>query len=113
MQNLATAEELNELQQAFNILDISKTGRITKEELITGFQTSTHEGRAEVDAIFKEVDLDGNGEIEFSEWVVASIDKNSLITDDKLKMAFGLFDKDGGGTIDSKEVKSTLTGSNG
>lgn len=113
VQNLATAEELNELQQAFNILDISKTGRITKEELITGFQTSTHEGRAEVDAIFKEVDLDGNGEIEFSEWVVASIDKNSLITDDKLKMAFGLFDKDGGGTIDSKEVKSTLTGSNG
>jgi len=59
------------------------------------------------------VDLDGNGEIEFSEWVVASIDKNSLITDEKLKMAFGLFDKDGGGTIGSKEVKSTLTGFGG
>ena len=28
-------------------------------------------------------------------------------------MAFGLFDKDDGGTIDSKEVKATLTGSNG
>ena len=28
-------------------------------------------------------------------------------------MAFGLFDKDGGGTIDSKEVKSTLTGFSG
>ena len=31
--NLATAEELNELQRAFNTLDISKTGKITKEEL--------------------------------------------------------------------------------
>lgn len=111
--HLATTEELNELQQAFNTLDISKTGRITKDELLQGFQAFTHEAREEVDAIFQEVDLDGNGEIEFSEWVVASIDKNSLITDDKLKMAFGLFDKDGGGTIDSKEVKSTLTGFSG
>ena len=31
--NLATAEELNDLQKAFNTLDISKTGKITKEEL--------------------------------------------------------------------------------
>lgn len=54
--------------------------------------------------------MDGNGTIEFSEWIVASIDKNSLITDEKLQLAFNLFDSDGGGTIDSKEVKSTLTG---
>lgn len=56
--------------------------------------------------------MDGNGEIEFSEWIVASIDKNSLITDEKLKLAFALFDQDGGGTIDSFEVKETLTGFN-
>ena len=111
--NLATVEELNELQRAFNTLDISKTGKITKEELFQGFQAFTDEARDEVDAIFKEVDLDGNGEIEFSEWIVASIDKNSLITDEKLKMAFNLFDKDGGGTISAHEVKSTLTGFNG
>lgn len=113
MHNLATTEELNELQQAFNTLDISKTGKITREELYTGFQSYTTEAREEVDAIFNEVDLDGNGEIEFSEWIVASIDKNSLITDEKLQMAFNLFDKDGGGTIDSKEVRDTLTGFTG
>ena len=39
-------------------------------------------------AIFDEVDLDGNGEIEFSEWIVASIDKRSLVTDEKLVLAF-------------------------
>ena len=52
--------------------------------MYTGFQSHTQEAREEVDAIFDEVDLDGNGEIEFSEWIVASIDKNSLITDEKL-----------------------------
>lgn len=111
--NLATPEELNELQRAFNTLDISRTGKITREELYIGFSSNTQEGREEVDAIFDEVDLDGNGEIEFSEWIVASIDKNTLITDEKLKLAFSLFDADGGGTIDAKEVKATLTGFNG
>lgn len=100
------------MQRAFNTLDISKTGKITKDELFQGFQAYTAEAREEVDAIFNEVDLDGNGEIEFSEWIVASIDKNSLITDEKLKMAFKLFDKDDGGTIDSHEVKATLIGFN-
>ena len=54
--------------------------------------------------------MDGNGTIEFSEWIVASIDKNSLITEEKLRLAFGLFDADGGGTISSDEVIETLTG---
>ena len=56
--------------------------------------------------------MDGNGEIEFSEWIVASIDKNSLITQEKLEMAFALFDKDGGGTLDAAEIKATLIGDN-
>lgn len=46
----------------------------------------------EVEEIFAEVDLDKNGEIEFSEWVIASIDKTSLLTDEKLKIAFSIFD---------------------
>ena len=56
--------------------------------------------------------MDGNGEIEFSEWIVASIDKNSRITQEKLEMAFALFDKDGGGTLDAAEIKATLIGDN-
>lgn len=35
--NLATAEEINVLQRAFNTLDVSKSGKITKEELFEGF----------------------------------------------------------------------------
>lgn len=39
------------------------------------FGAFSEDARAEVENIFAEVDLDKNGEIEFSEWVVASIDK--------------------------------------
>jgi len=63
--------------------------------------------------IFDEVDVDGSGEIEFSEWIVASIDKDSLITEEKLRQAFSLFDTDDSGTIRIDEVKATLTGNQG
>jgi len=38
----------------------------------------------EVDKIMKLADFDGNGEIEYSEWVVATMDKHNLLTDEKL-----------------------------
>ena len=69
------------------------------------------EDAAIVDAIFEEVDLDGNGEIEFTEWIVASIKKKSLLAPERLKLAFQLFDKDKTGSINMQEVKETLTGS--
>jgi len=91
-------------------LDTSGDGKIGKEELIVAFGAFSADARKEVEEIFAEVDLDKNGEIEFSEWVVASIDKTSLLTDEKLRIAFSIFDKDGGGSISPNEVKATLVG---
>ena len=62
----------------------------------------------EVDKIMKLADFDGNGEIEYSEWVVATLDKQSLLTDEKLRTAFSIFARDGGGTISAKELKEVL-----
>ena len=56
----------------------------------------------------KLADFDGNGEIEYSEWVVATLDKQSLLTDEKLRTAFSIFDRDGGGTISATELKEVL-----
>ena len=46
--------------------------------------------------------------LKYLEWVVATINKEKLLTDEKLKQAFSLFDKDGSGTISSEEVKEIL-----
>jgi Ca2+-binding EF-hand superfamily protein len=40
--------------------------------------------------------------------VVATINKQKLLTNEILWSAFNLFDKDGGGTISSMEVKAVL-----
>ena len=58
-----------------------------------------------IEKIFTKVDMDKSGFIDYSEWVVATIDKKKLLSEEKLKAAFSLFDKDGGGTISAHEVK--------
>ena len=92
MEHLATAEELDELHKAFDAINISRNGQITVEELSEAFNAYTPEEQAAIQRIFEEVDLDNSGSIEFSEWIVASIDKRSLISEEKLKLAFRLFD---------------------
>ena len=63
-----------------------------------------------VDKIFNTVDKDHNGTIDYAEWLVATVDKEKLLTEEKLKAAFNLFDTDGGGTISIEEVKNHLYG---
>ena len=92
VEHLATPEELDELHKAFDAINISRNGQITIEELSEAFNAYTVEEQAEIKKIFEEVDLDNSGSIEFSEWIVASIDKRSLISEEKLKLAFRLFD---------------------
>lgn len=54
------------------------------------------------------VDHDGNGFIDFSEWIVATIWKEKLLSPECLEYAFTLFDKDGSGSISADEIREIL-----
>ena len=106
---LASKEQMDELQKAFKALDINKTGVLSREELLIGYRQLMGDlAEAEVDRIMEIADADKSGAIDYSEWVVATINKTQLLSDEKLKQAFDLFDRDGGGTISSSEVKEVL-----
>jgi len=64
--------------------------------------------KEETDNIFKKVDADGNGTISYEEFIRASIDKRSILTDKNLMTAYKLFDKNGDGSIEAKEIKEVL-----
>lgn len=63
---------------------------------------------ADLDKIMSMVDADGNGEIDYSEWIIATVNKKKLLSDDKLQAAFDMFDKDGSGAISPDEIKEVL-----
>jgi calcium-dependent protein kinase len=65
----------------------------------------------QVDQMFAAVDVDGSGEIDYSEFVMATMNEKDLITNEKLKAAFKIFDKDGNGHIGPDEIYRVLGGS--
>ena len=52
------------------------------------------------------MDADGDGKINYQEFMTAASDKASLVKEDYLKAAFKTFDKDNNGSISLEELKS-------
>ena len=62
----------------------------------------------EIERMFRSVDSDNSGFIDYSEFVVAAMNEKQLTSNDKLQAAFNMFDKDGSGVISSDEIKDVL-----
>lgn len=107
---MVTKEEQGRLQKVFIALDVNQDGYLQYDELLQGFTDiyGEDEAKEEVDRIFKLVDVDHSGEIDFSEFVTASVNKTNLLQEQKLKAAFQYYDKDGSGSISVDEIKGVL-----
>jgi calcium-dependent protein kinase len=106
--NNTQIEQAREAIKLFNKIDINNDGKIAKEELYTGLQSYLKlEGeklREEVEIIFKNIDTDHNGFIEYEEFIRAAIDKEYFLKENFLRYAFNYFDRDGSGLITMDEV---------
>lgn len=72
-------------------------------------------GRQSVDEwnlMLKNIDTDGDGNINYTEFITAAMDREILINQDNLKAVFNLFDQDGNGLIEVKELKDVFEGRN-
>ena len=58
--------------------------------------------------MFDAVDIDQSGFIDYTEFLVASANQKSLLSDNRLKAAFQMFDKDGSGMITQEEIRAVL-----
>ena len=95
----------------FNQMDKSGDGKITKAELLKGlserYKSKTLE--QDVDAIYKNLDMDNNGYIGYEEFVRAAVSKEYFVKDNVLRFAFRYFDKDDSGEITFDEIENLFT----
>ncbi len=93
---LISSKEKEQLQSVFLTLDKDKDGKLGKEELIMGFRETFGEGfpaEEEVEKVMEHIDIDRNGFIDLTEFVIATINKKNLLSNERLVTAFIMFDK--------------------
>ena len=97
----------------FNQIDINGDGKITEHELYKGLCTKVKSDALEDDVrdIYKKLDMDDDGYIEYEEFVRAAVSKEKFMGDNVLKFAFRFFDKDNSGKIDFNEVEKVFKNS--
>ena len=87
-------------------LDVNGDGSLTFEELKQGLKDKEN-GDALME-LMKSADTDGSGEINYTEFLAATMDAKLFIREEYLRTAFNMFDKDGSGKIDNEEIISLL-----
>ncbi|KAJ3876130.1 calmodulin-like protein [Lentinula edodes] len=103
-------EQINEFKEAFSLFDKDGDGTITTLELGTVMRSlGQNPTDAELQDMINEVDVDGNGTIDFKEFL-SMMEKKFKDTDseEEIRQAFQVFDKDGNGTISAKELKAVM-----
>ncbi|CAL9080414.1 unnamed protein product [Musa textilis] len=102
-------EEIQGLKQMFTNLDTDKSGTITYEELKTGLaRLGSKLSEAEVKQLMDAADVDGNGSIDYIEFITATMSRHRLERDEHLYRAFQYFDKDNSGFITRDELESAM-----
>ncbi len=103
--------QIAELREVFALFDKDGDGTITANELGTVMgQLGQAPTDSELQDMVNEVDLDGNGTIDFSEFLglVGKMIKEGQ-SDDEMKEAFDIFDKDGNGLISAVELRNVMS----
>lgn len=101
-----TEDQIAEFKEAFGLFDKDGDGSITTNELGTVMRSlGQNPSEAELRDMISEVDADGNGTIDFPEFLNLMARKmKDTDSEEELKEAFKVFDKDQNGYISAAEL---------
>ena len=91
-------EEKDELLKTFKKLDLDQDGQLTA-------MMGEEEAKKEVDRIFKSIDVNNTGAIDFSEFLLATMNHKKVLSEERLAQVFKIFDSDNSGSISKQEIK--------
>ncbi|RRT68587.1 hypothetical protein BHE74_00003021 [Ensete ventricosum] len=108
--DLLTQEQITEFKEAFCLFDKDGDGCITLEELATVIKSlDQNPSEEELQEMIRNVDLDGNGTIDFGEFLNLMARKmKETDEEEELKEAFKVFDNDQNGYISASELRNVM-----
>mmetsp|Transcript_6144 Transcript_6144/g.10526 ORF Transcript_6144/g.10526 Transcript_6144/m.10526 type:complete len:314 (+) Transcript_6144:44-985(+) len=111
MADQLTEEQIAEFKEAFSLFDKDGDGTITTKELGTVMRSlGQNPTEAELTDMINEVDADGNGTIDFPEFLTMMARKmKDTDSEEEILEAFKVFDKDGNGLISAAELRYIMT----
>lgn len=86
------------MREAFRALDTENLGMLSLTEVKQAFKDANMPSE-DVEKIFRSLDGNGDGLINYSEFLAATVDRKKALTMQNLQFAFHHFDVDGSGYI--------------
>ncbi|KAG6473441.1 calcium-dependent protein kinase 20-like [Zingiber officinale] len=104
-----SVDDVADIKATFNKMDINEKGHITIEELQHGLHEFGHQiPDADIKILMEAADADGDGTLEYGEFVAVSIHLRKIGNDEHLHKAFQYFDQNNSGYIEIEELKNCL-----
>ncbi|CAL9767499.1 unnamed protein product [Musa acuminata subsp. burmannicoides] len=109
-----SVEEVEVIRDMFKLMDTDNNGKVSFEELKTGLQkVGSQLAESEMKLLMEAADVDGNGALDYGEFVAVIIHLQRLSNDEHLRRAFMFFDKDGSNFIELDELSEALADESG
>lgn len=104
----STSDEIFELRKVFSNFDTLDTGTITFKEFKNAIGQKNNYDDDEIECIFRKLDVNRNNEINYTEFLAATLEAQGEIKEYRLAEAFDLMDFDDTGFISRNNLRKIL-----
>ncbi|CAB9505617.1 MAP kinase-activated protein kinase 2 (Fragment) [Seminavis robusta] len=109
---LLRKEEREEIDRVFRGMDSDRDGKLSKEDIRKGYKRFFDKelSNKETDKLFERINMNGDGYVDYTEFVIAAMQKSKILDTQKLRAAFSSFDRGDKGYISANDLKLALAG---